>query len=306
MLARPETRIFTKRIPLASLFIDAHDAKLFSGDKKVPHMKADGPGYQRDPWIRSRWIEERAESFDPHLLRHLEVSPRGDGTYAIIDGGGRFLLVQYVGGIFDMECRVHEGLTRQQEAELFVKMDKQKVGLSAVNIFQADVAAGDEESIAIAEAVLPYQVAPNGAGSFRGVGQLRCMFHTTGPNFISKVSRIVAQTWGGYDGGFKRGAGVPVDGQAFMAVAIALTGGVPEGDLRAAMRDNFPVTLKAKATQNLPPMKTQGTGLVMALKLIQLARGKSPFKAMQNKAQNSKLAQAYIGSNAYGERHSDS
>lgn len=301
MLAKTESAslIYSRRIESARLFIDCVDGKLLFNDTGdlVPHN--DGAGYQRNPWNRIEWLEQRVDAYDPHLMRHLEVSARADGTYAIIDGGGRFLLAMLVHGAgksVEFDCRIHEGLTRSEEADLFVKMDKQKVGLGAIHIFLAAVAAKVEESIAVSDNIAPYRVAVRGRGSLKCVGQLELIYRTSGVRLLSRTARVVAATWGKYENavtGFASGnGGVPVDGQAFMSVALALISGVDEGKLRQAMVDNFPRTLKAKATENMPPMKTNATGVEMANKLVKLAQPKG-YKAFLQAIENHPLTDAY-------------
>lgn len=235
-MARQPTKA---KLPLALLFIDEIDERINFGDVRIPHTDEQGKGYQRDPWERLTWIEKREEKFDPALYRELEVSKRDDGTYAVIDGGGRWLLGQFVKPMLtEVYCRVHHGLTRADEAALFVKFAKQVTGLNPVNVFNAGLAAGDEEKIAIAEQILPYKVARGGAGTLKSVVQLEVM-HDHSPALLSKTCKLIARSWGDYNNGvFGDRAETKIDGKFIVSIAMLIEAGCNNARLREVLHAN--------------------------------------------------------------------
>lgn len=207
-------------IDIVKLFVDAVHEEIACGNIRRDHKS--GQGYQRDPYIRQKWITQRAAKFDNMLLRPLEVSKRDDRRYAIIDGGGRWLMAQKVKR-HAVDCRVHVGLTREQEAELFYKFDREIYRLRSVDVYLAALAAGHPVVTDIHAAISPpYRVSTNrGASNFDGVGALYDIFFAKGAPLIRRTAIVVANTWGGLqrDGSF---TGSRVTGSQFGAVALVL------------------------------------------------------------------------------------
>ena len=50
-------------------------------------MDREGRGYQRDPYKRMGWVNDRFPALDEAKLRPIEVAKRSNGMYAAIDGG---------------------------------------------------------------------------------------------------------------------------------------------------------------------------------------------------------------------------
>jgi hypothetical protein len=240
-------------LELSKLFIDAVQEEISCGNVRRQHGTR-GNGYQRDPFVRQQWIDKRVPKFDNLLLRPLEVSKRGDGSYAIIDGGGRWLLAQKAKK-HAVACRVHEGLTREQEAELFFKFDREIYRLRAVDVYLAALAAGHPEIVEINKAITPpYRITKSGGASgFDGVGTLYDIYFSRGTNLIRKTALAVANTWGGLkkSGTFE---GARVSGSQFGAVALVLdTYPKIEPALRAVLNrtDYSPAKLAQKIEKRL-------------------------------------------------------
>lgn len=87
------------------------------------------------------------EFFDPKAVRNIVVSKRKDGRYSILDGQHRWhtLLEQ---GYTHVYAEVHEGLTIQEEAYLFEKLNRQKA-VTKMDIFRGKMIEPKSQESAI-------------------------------------------------------------------------------------------------------------------------------------------------------------
>lgn len=92
------------------------------------------PEYQRDE--DPKWIATNALKFDADLFEPLCVSDRGDGEYAVIDGQHRLALAKRVGDEH-VPCFVYEGLSREQESNLFRRFQAGRRALKPFEVFHA-------------------------------------------------------------------------------------------------------------------------------------------------------------------------
>lgn len=110
------------------------------------------PAYQRD--IDVRRVERMAVEFDRRLLGVLEVSDRGGGRYAVLDGQHRHALVlRVLDETAVLVCQVYEGLTPADEARMFHEVNARRKQLSFWDKWKSRRASGDETVEAI-EAML--------------------------------------------------------------------------------------------------------------------------------------------------------
>lgn len=207
----------------SDLFLDAVECLIFFGETSTGGVRKkhdDGDGYQRDVYKRQQWINPRAENFNPAQCMTLEVSKRKNGKYAILDGGGRWLMAQ-LNGITELPCMVHLNLTREQEAFLFVKFDRERYRLRSVDTFLAQLAGGEPKCLEIAEAIQPIRVAVSGKGTVNCVGALMDIYENASKTLLSRTAKLIANTWMGAKSG-DVWLGTKVDGIGFAAVAILL------------------------------------------------------------------------------------
>jgi hypothetical protein len=223
-----------KNIAIDKLFVDGVDDNIFVRDADNPEGRrtshnSNSKGYQRDPWKRRRWIEQRVPLFSLDLLRPLEVARRSSGMSAIIDGGGRWLMAQLQGttSISMLPCRIHEGLSRKEEAILFSLFDSENYKLRAVDNFLAQLAGGEPMAVAINAAAKPYRIAPSGAGTLKCVPTLTHCYRAFKPDFergielIKATCTAAAYGWSGYRENGKT-VGRQVDPRCFAALAMLI------------------------------------------------------------------------------------
>lgn len=290
-------------LPVTSLIIDAAKVHISTSAASeeaivaVPHLY-DGPGYQRDPRERRNWWVTR--DWDTELGRPLEVSARQDGTYAIVDGGGSWYKRVMEGRVM-APCRIHHGLTRKDEADLFVKFDTQRKRLSAVHRFQADLSAGDEYAVDIAEALHPhYVVADSGINAIGSVTALEGIYKSTGTSLIQKAAQLAGNHWGSASG--KAGHAVP--GNVFVALAafVEVTRSISfnESKLRSILHEKYvPKTLlvdarKLAGTATKTP-QLAGFMVQLLVDAYNMRLGSQFVKIDKARISASKILQRYAG-----------
>lgn len=126
-------------------------------------------------------VRKIVREFDPVLFQTLAVNrrkrPNRRGKhYAVVDGQTRWTAATRR-SIQRVPCIVFDGLTPQQEAEIFVKIQKERRGHTSVGRFKAQIAARDEESLAILEMAhaTGWEIG-NGEGELRAVSTLEQCF----------------------------------------------------------------------------------------------------------------------------------
>ena len=175
----------TMFIPLRDLFVD--------------------PVVQRS--LNQGWASQIAKEFDPDHMGVVTVSERADGRYAVIDGQHRIAAVRQ---LFDddtqkIECKVHRGMTTEEEAAMFVGLNNFKRP-SAIQLFLKNVIAGDPEAVEINDIVRRHGFKVNGAatdGNITCVGALHSIYHGFGgdkaepnPSLLLQTMIVVRNSWG--------------------------------------------------------------------------------------------------------------
>ncbi|MGW0904951.1 DUF6551 family protein [Streptomyces sp. NPDC002853] len=96
------------------------------------------------------WVEKKLrEGFDPNKVGVPIVSDRGDETYVWIDGQNRGELMRRAGWSDQkIQCRAFRGLTRAEEAELFLGHNDNRQ-VKPLAKFLARVTAGNTDAVAI-------------------------------------------------------------------------------------------------------------------------------------------------------------
>jgi len=144
--------------------------------------------------VANKW----SRHFDMKLIGTITVSHR-DGNYYIIDGQHR-TQAAIRKGIKTLPCLIHEGLTYQEEAEMFVKLNKERRGLLVVDLFKGECEAGDIKALELKAAIenAGYCIG-KGSGTMRvyAIRTLQKIFSTDGEYMIKDILTIVHDAWGG-------------------------------------------------------------------------------------------------------------
>lgn len=99
-------------------------------------------------------VKQIADNFDPAAIRTLTVSERRDGTFVVLDGQHRMAAMHSLGynNGHLVACEVHVGLTQQEEAELFLKLNDARKP-SYKEAFDVRITARDPDALAVTEIV---------------------------------------------------------------------------------------------------------------------------------------------------------
>lgn len=110
-------------------------------DIAIDKLVIDG-AYQRD--LNASHINDIRSHFDPDLFQTITVSER-EGIFYVIDGMHRLMAVK--GRVDKVPCSVWTGLTQQQEAGKFHKLNSNRRALNASVKFQSMVCEGNPLAI---------------------------------------------------------------------------------------------------------------------------------------------------------------
>lgn len=161
--------------------------------------------YQRP--LTSFWKTVRDE-FNPALVGTLVVSERKNGSLWIIDGQTRWeaMKAQEWESYTDDAGRVHggapcliyEGLSKQQEAELFAALQTQRRGMRTYHRFRAQLVAKEPQAVGIAKVVqqagfeLGVQETPDTLQSIAALERA----YKVAPEHLAEVLTIIRNVWG--------------------------------------------------------------------------------------------------------------
>lgn len=139
-----------------------------------------------------------AVEFDATQLGTIEVSLR-DGFYHIVDGQNRVLACRIVGHNI-VGCKVHHGLTKEQEARLFYILNSKRFALKAAEKLNGLKVAKDEETMRLYGVVgmnnfrLSTSCGPN---QITAVGALLRVVRQYGLPILDGALRTISAAWGG-------------------------------------------------------------------------------------------------------------
>lgn len=161
----------------------------------IPDMHV-SPLAQRD--MNPGRANQIASNFDLEQIGTPTVNER-DGKFYIIDGQHRVEALRLIGwGDQQIQCWTYSGLTEQEEAEKFLKLND-TLSVSAFSKFKVGVQAGrleecDIDRIVRAQSLRVSQDKGNGAIS--AVSALRRIYRGPGPKALAKTLRIIRDAYG--------------------------------------------------------------------------------------------------------------
>lgn len=175
------------------------------------------PDYNRD--ILPRWVDQIAANFNPDQLESLNVSKRefSDGRppeYVVISGQHRLAAtLKARGPDFLLTCLVYLGLTRKQEAELFVLFDEKKRNHAPYQRYRAHLFGGNPEVVDIDRIVKScglemYTGLQNlrndqiRGGVIKAVTTVQEIYRRNGPAFLERILAIHYMAWQDNEDGY--------------------------------------------------------------------------------------------------------
>lgn len=167
--------------------------------------------------VDTAWVTRKLrEGFDLGRLGVPQVSARSDGTYIWLDGQNRgALCVAADHGETKIGMKVFRGLTKEQEAELFLGLNDNR-RVQPLYKFMAEVTAGHGESLDITRTArdLGWIVSDSGAGNaIIAVAALRKIYgkSTEKGQLLRRTLRVVTDSWGH----------IPAAGNSYVLLGVA-------------------------------------------------------------------------------------
>ena len=157
--------------------------------------------YQRP--VEEKRVTRIVDNFDPKLLGTLELSKRTNGTFAIIDGQHRFEALK-AKGRKQAPALVHDGLSVQQEADLFARTNMSRKPLTPTQRFRAQVFSGDPQSVEISNIVTEtgFRITTGKEraahlGDIRAIASIERVYRRWGADHLELTLKTIAQCWFG-------------------------------------------------------------------------------------------------------------
>lgn len=143
-------------------------------------------------------VDRLANEFDLEQMGFPTVSMR-ESSYFIIDGQHRIEALRAIGfGDESIQCQTYEGLTEQDEAEMFLKLNDY-LAIPVIPKFRAALTAGRQAESDIDRIVrsLGLIVSKDSLpGAIRAVGTLKRVYARSGPGVLSRTLRLVRDAYG--------------------------------------------------------------------------------------------------------------
>lgn len=224
-----------------------HAGKTYVAALTVVQLFADR-AYQRE--LDTHRVQRMVDAFDPSLLGIIDVSDRGDGRYAVIDGQHRWaVILKRFGAKAPIVCNVHAGLSVEQEAALFYEIDHSRRNLTGWDRWWARRGAGDSAVLAIERLVERHGLlveAGTRDGSVRATKALEDVVGLGGLSLLDSTLAVITAAWGRAADALD---GTHIHGLALVLHHYDLDGEVDPDRLVAAMQDIAPRQVKARAGQ---------------------------------------------------------
>lgn len=154
--------------------------------------------------LNQSWVSRIARAFEVEEMGNPVVNHRDDLFY-VIDGQHRIeALKLWLGPDWEdqqVECQVYEGLTEQQEAERFLRLQS-RLTPAAFDAFRVAVSAGraDEAHISEIAASLGLSIARSKRG-ISATGTLKRVYAQGGPDVLERTLATIRDAYGeaGFD-----------------------------------------------------------------------------------------------------------
>lgn len=155
--------------------------------------------YQRN--LSMLHVRRMVNAFDVYQINPVKVSHR-NGLNVVINGQHTIETVAAAAGTREIPvwCMVYHGLDYQQEARIFANQQKYVKGLSALEIFAANIEAGNDDQLLIKDLVESYGLTLSNSKSacticaVTSVEQIymKYQFHV-----LDRTLRLIVGTWEG-------------------------------------------------------------------------------------------------------------
>lgn len=168
-----------------------------TGKVRVRDIKVDHT-YQRS--LDENRVKQIADNLDLSRIGTIELARRRDGSLWVVDGQHR-LMALILAGKKDMvlSCKIHIGVTIEQEAMLFVGLNRGRRGPPAYNLYKAELCGKQEEVLEIENIVNKLSLKIGTAKARYHVCAISAVRAAHKNNNLSETLRVL-KTWAGGDG----------------------------------------------------------------------------------------------------------
>ena len=155
--------------------------------------------YQRD--LSMIHVTKAAQNFDLNQINPIKVSRR-DGVNYVFNGQHTAEIVAMVSGSRDTPvwCMIYDDLEYTEEADIFANQMKNVKALTAVEIFNANCEAGNEESLLIRDLIESYDMKVGSSplpGNIMAIGTIESIYYKYGYDVLDRVLKLIIATWEG-------------------------------------------------------------------------------------------------------------
>lgn len=148
--------------------------------------------------LNINWVKKLAADFDLEQIGTPTVNERAKHFY-VIDGQHRVEALREIGwGDQQIQCWAYQGLTEEDEAERFLKLND-SLTVNAFSKFKVGVQAGRETEGDIDRIVRAQGLrisTDRGPGSISAVSSLRKVYSSAGPGQLARALRIIRDAYG--------------------------------------------------------------------------------------------------------------
>ncbi len=176
-----------------------HKRKKYAGKVKVANLQVD-PDVQR--MFDNRLANKIEGQWDPLFAGTLVVSHRGNGEYFVLDGQHRLAAAERKEGPdFEFDCEIHEGLTRREEAQMYLRHNKDRKSARPYDNFKVALVAGYKTEVMIDAQVRAVGLEVAGSPSANKVAAVQSLVRiaetpNTPVNLIELTLSVCERAWG--------------------------------------------------------------------------------------------------------------
>lgn len=171
--------------------------KFYGGELEIAECK--GRTYQRK--LKSNRVRKIAEDLNMNVFGVVLISERDERCF-IIDGQHRIEALK-LRGITHVMCQILVGLTYEQEAREFERLNTERSSLTAIDKFNSAVESRDKDACKIVRILnkygysYPRQYYRTKDNVITSIGTIRDIHKDYGDEHLSKVLKVIRQSWNG-------------------------------------------------------------------------------------------------------------
>lgn len=145
--------------------------------------------------IRKAHVRKIVRDWSDLLCLPIVVSERRDGTRWVIDGFHRVTARRKL-GLKDIVATVHHGLSYEEEAMMFVELNRNRIGHRPLDQFRAMLEGGHPDCVEISATIEGLGGYIGHGGGIECVGTLRELYSDAGHRGLRWILLIVRDAWG--------------------------------------------------------------------------------------------------------------